>query len=388
MVVVLESSCQRLIEEGDSLNQTGLEFTSPRVDVQGAKFNGRLTSLDVFRGLAILGMLLVNVVVLSDLFPQLRHADWHGWTFADLVFPFFLFIVGVAIPFSLGRRIELGYSRRRLFGRVVRRTLILFALGLLLNVFLTYDLSTIRIMGVLQRIALCYFFASATYLTSRISRLAIWGVALLFVYWGLMELVPVPGIGAGVYEKGRNFAAYVDQLILDGHIHQFTKIWDPEGIVSTIPAISTTLFGVLTGHWLRSNRNAIEKTLWLFIMGNLGIFFGTIWDAWLPINKNLWTSSFAVLTAGFALVFLGFCYYFIDFKGYRRWVQPFVILGMNSLTVYVIAWIVTIFMADYIIRFFSWFGPVYGSLSYVIVLILLIYLIAWILYKKRMFIRI
>jgi predicted acyltransferase len=175
-----------------------------------------------------------------------------------------------------------------------------------------------------------------------------------------MELVSVPGIGAGVYEKGRNFAAYVDQLILDGHIHQFTKIWDPEGIVSTIPAISTTLFGVLTGHWLRSNRNAIEKTLWLFIMGNLGIFFGTIWDAWLPINKNLWTSSFAVLTAGFALVFLGFCYYFIDFKGYRRWVQPFVILGMNSLTVYVIAWIVTIFMADYIIRFFSWFGPVYG----------------------------
>ena len=160
--------------------------------------SGRLTSLDVFRGATIAGMILVNNPgSWSYVYSQLRHADWHGWTFTDLIFPFFLFIVGVAIVFSFSRRVELGYSKVKLFWKVVRRSLILFALGLFLNGFPTFDLSTIRIMGVLQRIAICYFFASVIFLTSSLRGQVFWSVVLLFVYWGLMEFVPVPGIGAG-----------------------------------------------------------------------------------------------------------------------------------------------------------------------------------------------
>lgn len=322
-----------------------------------------------------------------------------------MIFPFFLFIVGVAIVFSFSRRIELGYSKVKLFLKVIRRTLILFALGLFLNGFPNFDFSTIRIMGVLQRISICYFFASLIYLTSSLRWQAIWAVILLFVYWGLMEFVPVPGIGAGLYEKGRNFAAYVDSLILSGHMWSATKTWDPEGIISTIPAISTTLFGVLTGYWLRSKRNEIEKTLWLFIMGNLGLFIGAIWNAWLPINKNLWTSSYAVFTAGFALIVLGFCYFFVDIKGYKKPVYPFVVYGMNAITVFVLSGIIgrlsvylkvslsdgsTTTVKNYIYTnfFASWLGPMNGSLGYAIAHVLLMYLFVWILYKKRIFIKI
>lgn len=366
----------------------------------------RLTSLDVFRGATIAGMILVNNPgSWAYVYPQLRHADWHGWTFTDLIFPFFLFIVGVAIVFSFSRRIELGYSKTKLFLKVIRRALILFALGLFLNGFPNFDFSTIRIMGVLQRIAICYLFASLIYLTSSVRWQAIWSIVLLFVYWGLMEFVPVPGIGAGLYEKGRNFAAYVDSLILSGHMWSVTKTWDPEGIVSTIPAISTTLFGVLTGHWLRSKRDEIEKTLWLFIMGNLGLFIGAVWNAWLPINKNLWTSSYAVFTAGFALIVLGFCHFFVDIKGYRKIVYPFVVYGMNAIAVFVLSGIIgrlsvyfKVSLSDgsmttvknYIYEnfFASWLGPMYGSLGYAIAHVLLMYLFVWILYKRKIFIKI
>lgn len=368
--------------------------------------SGRLTSLDVFRGATIAGMILVNNPgSWAYVYPQLRHADWHGWTFTDLIFPFFLFIVGVAIVFSFSRRVELGYSKMKLFLKVVRRTLILFALGLFLNGFPNFDFSSIRIMGVLQRISICYFFASLIFLTSGVRWQAIWSVILLFVYWGLMEFVPVPGVGAGLYEKGRNFAAYVDSLILSGHMWSATKTWDPEGIISTIPAISTTLFGVLTGHWLKSKRDAIEKTLWLFIMGNLGLFAGAVWNAWLPINKNLWTSSYAVFTAGFALIVLGFCYFFVDVKGYRKIAYPFVVYGMNAITVFVLSGIIgrlsvyfkvslpdgsTTTVKNYIYESFfaSWLGPMNGSLGYAIANVLLMYLLAWILYKKKIFIKI
>ncbi len=367
---------------------------------------GRLTSLDVFRGATIAGMILVNNPgSWAYVYPQLGHADWHGWTFTDLIFPFFLFIVGVAIVFSFSRRIEIGYSRMKLFLKVIRRALILFALGLFLNGFPNFDFSTIRIMGVLQRIAICYFFASVIYLTSSIGWQVIWSVILLFVYWGLMEFVPVPEIGAGLYEKGRNFAAYVDSLILSGHMWSATKTWDPEGIISTIPAISTTLFGVLTGHWLRSKRNEIEKTLWLFIMGNLGLFIGAVWNAWLPINKNLWTSSYAVFTVGFALIVLGFCYFFVDVKGYKKIVYPFIVYGMNAITVFVLSGIIgrlsvyfKVSLSDgnmttvknYIYQnfFASWLGPMNGSLGYAIAHVLLMYLFVWILYKKKIFIKI
>ena len=301
----------------------------------------RLVSLDVFRGATIAAMILVNDPgSWQYVYPPLRHAEWHGWTFTDLIFPFFLFIVGVAIVFAFSRRLEQNVPQIELYKKIIRRTLILFALGLFLNGFPFFNLSTLRIMGVLQRIAVCYFFASVVFLHMRFPTPFGVAVALLFIYWALMEWIPVPGIGAGVYEKGANFAAYIDSLILKGHMWKYTKTWDPEGIISTLPAISTTLFGVLTGHLLRSKKERVEKTALMLIYGNLALLIGSIWNVWLPINKNLWTSSYSVFMAGMAMITLGIIYYIVDVKGYRKGTRPFVIYGMNAIAVYVLSGIV------------------------------------------------
>ncbi len=320
---------------------------------------GRLMSLDVFRGATIAAMMLVNNPGSWDaIYKPLEHAPWHGWTFTDLVFPFFLWIVGVAIPLSTGRRIEQGQSRMELFGHVLRRSAIIFGLGFFLNslmyfidgslfrdgltAWVQHYATSVRVPGVLQRIAVCYLIASVIFLRTGVRGQVIWTVALLAVYWLLMMLVPVPGYGAGILEKQGNFSQYVDSLVLNGpvigtHVYSGAKTWDPEGTVSTIPAIATCLFGILTGHVLRSKLIAEAKTSWIFAAGALLLFTGAIMDAWLPINKNLWTSSYAVFMAGMAMVCFGTCYWLIDVQGWRKWAKPFAIYGMNAITVFVLA---------------------------------------------------
>ncbi len=309
-----------------------------------ARKPARLASLDVFRGLTIAGMIVVNNPgSWSAVYPPLRHAEWNGWTPTDLVFPFFLLIVGVAIPFSFGSRNESGTSRLGLVVRIIRRSLVIFGLGLLLAGFPSYNLAKIRIPGVLQRIAVCYLVASLIELVAGVRTKVGIVVVLLVGYWLAMAFVPFPGHAVGDLSRSGNLAAFVDRAALQGHLYK--PDYDPEGLLSTIPAIATTLIGVLAGHWLRSGRSAFEKDAGLFVAGWLGVVLGLIWSAVFPINKALWTSSFVLLTAGLALQTLAVCYWLIDIRGVGTWSRPFAILGRNAITAYVLSGLIARLLA-------------------------------------------
>src|SRR5262245_59189889 len=250
----------------------------------------RLVSLDVFRGLTIAGMVLVNNPgSWAHIYWPLEHAEWNGWTPTDLIFPFFLFIVGVAIPLAFGKRIERGDARRFLFIKVVYRSIIIFLLGEFLAGFPYFQLSTIRIPGVLQRIAVCYFFASIIYLTTRPRTTAIIAVALCVVYFLMMKHVHCNGYYVGDLSKAGNLAAIIDRKVFGPHIWKGGVVYDPEGLLSTMGALATTLIGVLTGNVIRcKDRQPIEKVALMFVAGIACMIVGWSWNAWFPINKSLW----------------------------------------------------------------------------------------------------
>lgn len=306
----------------------------------------RLLSLDVFRGLTVAAMVLVNNPgTWRAVYGPLRHADWHGWTPTDLIFPFFLFIVGVAIPFGLGRRLDADHARGQVVQKVLWRGLVIFLLGLVLHAISSMDLATIRIPGVLQRIAVCYLVASVVFLFfGRGAQLLIAAVALL-AYWTALILIPVPGFGAGDLGKEGNLAAWIDRSVLGAHIWRVGRVYDPEGILSTIPAIATTLFGVLTGQWLRGASVSAAIAGRLLLSGVAGVVIGLVWGRWFPINKSLWTSSYAVFTAGAALLALAACYWLIEIKRSRWWTGPFRILGVNALAVFFLSTLLAILLA-------------------------------------------
>ncbi|HEX8000504.1 MAG TPA: heparan-alpha-glucosaminide N-acetyltransferase domain-containing protein [Pyrinomonadaceae bacterium] len=373
--------------------------------VETAK-TGRLISLDAFRGLTIAGMVLVNNPgTWSQIYWPLAHAEWHGWTPTDLIFPFFLFIVGISITLSFARRVENGDNQRALLLGIIRRTVILFALGLVLAGFPYFDFNTIRIPGVLQRISVCYLISSLIFLNTRWRTQAIIAIALLLLYWLLMMLVPVPFYGAGDLSKEGSLASYVDRLLLGPHIWKQGKVYDPEGLLSTIPAISTTLCGVLAGHWLRTGRSQLEKVGGLFFAGVCAVVVGWLWGLWFPLNKSLWTSSYVVFTAGMALLLLGFCYWLIEIKNYRRWAWPFVVFGVNAITLFVGSGLMAKLMGLWKIPrlngsqgnlqtfiyehlFASWAQPLNASLLYAVCFLLLWLLLMWLLYRKKIFIKI
>jgi len=371
----------------------------------------RLVSLDVLRGLTIAGMILVNNAGdWSYVYAPLLHAPWDGWTLTDLIFPSFLFIVGVSMAFAFARYFGPERPPMRVYLRVGRRVAILFGLGLVLNAlyYLPWwqTLTSLRIPGVLQRIAVVYGFASLLVLWTTPRQQACAAAFCLLLYWALMTLVPVPGYGAGVLTPEGNLAAYVDKLLLRGHLWQGT--WDPEGLLSTIPAIASALFGVLAGQWLQTSRDPYEKVSGLFVMGGVGLLLGIAWDPFFPINKNLWTSSYVVFTTGIALAALAFCYWLVDIKGYRRGAIPFVVFGTNAITVYACS----IFM-DRMLEWWSlaqpdgsrvslkmwlyvhgyepwgqWLGPESASFLYALTYVLLWLGLMWLLYRKRIFINI
>jgi predicted acyltransferase len=366
----------------------------------------RLFSVDVFRGITIALMILVNNPGGDLYYSILQHADWNGWTLADLVFPFFLFILGAVIPYSLKKRVERGDSRGKIALHIMRRSVILFALGLLINGFPLYNLSTLRIMGVLQRIALCYLFASIVSLAFDVKKQFIVAVLLPVIYWALMMLVPVPGYGAGVLEKGKNLAAYVDYAVFgQGHLWGPLGTWDPEGLLSTIPAIGTTLIGVLAGWFLKSDHRERAKLVDLLLLGGLLVLVGTVWGFSFPINKSIWTSSYVALTGGIALIFLGCGYYLIDVRKHKSWTKVFLVLGMNAIAVYVFSEIVNNALLSIYVPlvnntstsaknliyqnlFVPLAGPLNGSLLYALACLMLWVVVAVILYRKRIFIKI
>ncbi len=457
----------------------------------------RLVSLDVFRGVTIAGMVLVNNPgTWSAIFGPLKHAEWHGITPTDYIFPFFLFIVGVAIPIALGKRIDAGITRDVYF-KIVSRSFLIFALGILMSAIpffnfaetqipyalkllivlsystalflflwdkvvpaliiagvtaavvtgftlagtlvVPYNIATMRIPGVLQRIAVCYLVVSIIFLHTNWKQQTVIGIALLLLYWLLMTVVPVPGCEiASVDDKACNLAAWLDRTILtEAHMWRSAKVFDPEGILSTIPAIVTTISGVLTGTWLKSEPPASaggqydarevtdqdpsvepastnwpaahpagsDKALGLFFAGTILLAVGWSWSLVFPLNKSLWTSSYVVYTSGLALLTLAFCYFVIDIKGYKRWARPFVIFGVNALALFVFSGIMARLMG--MIRFagpdgkeislqgwifnnmyLSIWSPINASLAYAISYILFWLFLMWLLYRRRIFIKV
>ncbi len=363
----------------------------------------RLVSLDVFRGVTIASMILVNNSGSDVTYIPLEHADWHGWTFTDTVFPFFLWITGVAMTLSFARRMEAGADRGKLLLHSIRRAAIIFGIGLLLAGFPYFQLDRIRIPGVLQRIAVCYLIAAVIFLYTKWRAQIALTVFFLVAYWLLMFYWPVPGFGPGNFTLEGNFEHYVDGLFLTGHMYSRTKTWDPEGIVSTLPAISTALFGVLTGYLLRIRREPAERSTWMFVLGNILILVGLVLSTWMPINKKLWTSSYSVLMAGLAAVSFAICYWLLDGQTWNeRWrklARPFEIYGKNAIAVYVLSGLIAKML--YLIKpggvplqkiiFENVFAPltseINASLLYAIANVLVCYAAAWYMNRRGWFVK-
>jgi predicted acyltransferase len=362
----------------------------------------RLLSLDAFRGLTIAGMILVNNPgSWSYVYWPLLHAEWHGWTPTDLIFPYFLFILGVALPFSFRRRISEGSSRATLFRHVLRRAFILIALGTAMRVIPDFELAGMRWPGVLQRIGLVYLAAGALYLwVGPRGRLG-WTAALLLGYWAAMTLVPVPGYGPGDLSPDGNLAAWLDRLLMGGHLYQGT--WDPEGLLSTVPAVATSLLGIATGEWLLSGRQPPTLTRDLLLAGAVLTLAGLAWGTVFPINKNLWTSSYVVFTGGTGLVLLGIFHHVVDVRGHRGpWLTPLLVYGMNAIAVFVASGFMTkalirihvgpdgptLYAWVYETLFRSWAGDKPGSLAFALSYVLLWLGLTWLLHRKRIFLKI
>ncbi len=426
--------------------------------------------------MTIAGMVLVNNPgTWSSAYGPLKHAEWHGITPTDYVFPFFLFIVGVAIPMALSKRVADGITRDVCW-KIVTRAVKIFSLGLMMSMipffvfgetglpqlikfaimlgfsaalflyladkkkiaaivggvsaltilvlwiagtqFVWYNFGTMRIPGVLQRIAVCYLIVSIMYLHTTWKQQTLIGIGLLLIYWLLMTVVPVPACEiTSIDSKACNLAAFLDRVILGvDHMWRGGKVFDPEGILSTIPALVTTISGVLTGSWLSRKSDAegligdggnsrISTVSGLFFFGTLLLTIGWSWSLVHPLNKSLWTSSYVVYTTGLALLTLAFCYFLIDIKGYKRWAKPFVIFGVNALALFVFSGIMArmlglvkvsggdgkeITLQQWIFQtfFLSWADPINASLAYAISFILFWLFLMWLLYRRRMYVKV
>ena len=320
----------------------------------------RLLSLDVFRGLTIAGMLLVNNPgTWSAIYPPLEHADWNGWTPTDLIFPYFLFIVGITTYLSLTSRRSRGADDRAIITQILKRGGMIVLVGLLLSGLPYHEfvlrlpfgaqfdsiaphlgLGHWRFTGVLQRIGVAYIVGALLTMRTSLRQQVIIIAALLYGYWFAMTLVPVPGqgeIGALLLNtKSATLGAWLDRTVFGtNHLWAGSHTWDPEGILSTIPAIATCMLGVIAGRWIAERRPLLERVSALFVAGAVGMMVGLMWNWSFPINKNLWTSSFVIFTAGMACVTLATCIWLVDAQGVRWWIKPFVIFGVNPLAAFI-----------------------------------------------------
>ncbi|MDF2456970.1 MAG: hypothetical protein K0R51_2963 [Cytophagaceae bacterium] len=292
----------------------------------------RYTSVDILRGLTVAVMILVNNPgSWQHVHPWLLHAEWNGCHLADLVFPFFLFIVGLSIVFSLSKALASGADKGKLALKCLKRALILIGLGLFLNLFPDFDFEHLRFPGVLQRIGLVFALASLLFIYCSENQRRVLAAFILISYWLLLAFVPVPGIGEVSLEVNQNWASWVDQLLLKGHMWKYTQTWDPEGLLSTLPALVTALLGISTALYLQKSSSPV-KGLLLYGISSIGL--GLAWSFLFPMNKALWTSSFVLFTAGIALVLLSLSVYLFDEKKLETGTLPFRALGANPLLAY------------------------------------------------------
>lgn len=371
----------------------------------------RLVSLDAFRGLTIASMIMVNNPgSWSYLFRPLGHADWHGWTPTDWIFPFFLFIMGTAMAYSFGKKLSSGASPRSLVGQVVRRSIIIFAIGLLLNLnshllrhgFELSKFSELRILGVLPRIAICYFFASMIILYGKKATRYLWVLLLFAIYTFILVFIPMPGEEAYELARGQNIIYFIDYVVLGDHMWQ--AYIEPEGIVSTLPAIVSVLLGFFTGEWIRSEFSKTAKLMGMMAAGLFVMMQGLLLDDFMPINKPLWTVSYTLFTGGLAMQYLGLCYFLIDMQGIKKWATPFLAFGTNAIVIfagssYVAATLafVNVTIGDTTISlknilyenlFLSWASPYNASFLYSLFYLLIWGIVAYILYRKKIYIKV
>ncbi len=361
----------------------------------------RLYSLDALRGFDMFWIMGAEDIVhtlykatgssfLEPIANQLTHPAWNGFHLYDLIFPLFLFMAGVATPYSVGRELEKGKSRQQMLFRVIRRGLILVLLGVIYNNGLAIKpLSDIRIPSVLGRIGLAYMFANIIYLFTKQRAQIIWFCSLLIGYWLLLKFNSAPGFQRGDLTMEGNFASFIDRNIIPGRL--YLGIHDPEGLVSTIPAIGTGLLGIMAGTLLKTGAGTQQKkVLQLLVTGVIFLGLAQIWNLDFPINKNLWTSSFVLNVGGLSLILLSVFYYIIDVLGYKKWAFFFRIIGMNSILIYIsgrfINW-------EYTTNgFFQWLGQLTGAPYNTVVMPICFVMVEWsflyFLYKKKVFLRV
>lgn len=366
--------------------------------------------LDVFRGLLVAGMILVDNGD-DKSYWALRHAEWNGWTPADFIFPSFLFLVGVSMVFSYSARMQRGESRAQILWHAFKRSLLLIAIGLFVNgfPFIGIDWHSFRFEGVTQRIALCYFVAAILMLWSNRRGQIIAIAACLLGYWAILRFVPVPGFGmpgrdVPFMDQNGNIAAWLDRKLFVGHLYNGNR--DPEGIIHTIPAIATTLIGVLTGSWLRSGRDRGTTAIRMASFGILGLAAGEVWNLWFPINKNLWTSSFVVFAGGFSLVFLALLYWVTEIQQWRgAWTMPILVFGMNAIAGFVAdsfvygpgySWTIkgpngtAVLLHDAVQARLETLvaNPANAALIFTVASVLFCWVLLWLLWRKRVFLKV
>ena len=358
----------------------------------------RLISLDAFRGFTIAAMILVNFPgSWRHVYAPLLHADWHGLTPTDLIFPFFIFIVGVSISLAYSKRLETGTPKGPLYRKIILRAIKIFAVGVLLWLIPKFDFELIRYAGVLQRISIVFLVCALLFLKTTWKTQAITGVVILVLYWLAMVLIPTPGYGKPMLEPGINLAAWIDSKLLPGYMWQ--KTWDPEGILSTFPAIVTGIGGLLAGRLLHAKISDEQKIINLFAAGFLALIIGYWWDFVFPVNKNIWTSSFVLVTSGLASMGFAASIYFVDVLGRKRLTKPGIIFGSNAIAVYVLAdlWALIFYnlkiggssLNTHFLNVFELAGwsLKFGSFLYALLFICFNFVPAWILYKKKIFIK-
>ncbi len=369
----------------------------------------RLVSVDMLRGITIAFMILVNNGLNHQAYPQLEHSAWNGCTLTDLVFPMFLFLVGITVVFSFESRLARGASKSSLFLHTLQRAGVLFLLGLVIRVCNYFAGDNMRIYGVLQRIAICFLIAGILYLLDRrpLSKIVIVVVAL-FGYWTLIRWVPIPGLGMPgrdfpLFDPVNNLGAFIDRSIFPGHLSR--GLYDTEGLLGTLlPAEATTLLGMLTGLWLRSKCSAVLKARGMLVAGVVAIVLGLFWAQWFPLNKQLWTSSYVLLAAGCSLVLLALCYWAIDIRNWKKgWTYVWLVFGMNAITAYMISELLGSAMSLVHIRlgsangsvrhfyaqpFLSITSPHMASLIYSLSIVAVCFVPVAVLYRKKIFLKV
>ena len=379
----------------------------------------RLTSLDVFRGMTMATMILVNMASLPDegkKYLWLDHAAWHGYTISDFVFPFFLYIIGGSMAFSLAKYTSGSAPiTKNVYLQIIRRSLILFGLGLILNNLvwnynftdpkIFANLDSLRIMGVLQRIGIAFFFASMAILTLSHRWLWILAGGILVGYWLTLTFIPALDNADGVFTKLGNFGAYIDRLIITpAHLHKGSgSMSDPEGLFGTLPSIVNILFGYLTCAWLQRQPVAARTSLNLLMFGLAAVVIGLVWNGFFPINKKLWTSSFVLFTTGWSLISLAACYELVDVRKYRQWFKPFEIMGLNAIFIYVASIVlIKLLMVNEIGKekqarsiyelvreqLFGWAGILNSGVLFAIATVLLWLGVSYLMYRQRWFLKI